>query len=106
MLRLRTNAVHTEHRTYSTSLNVRVTTTIHIATLRFSKDYYQCGNVIIRTHCIIPTYVHFYVNWYLGYVKTGMYVSAHALLLNRHLIEWPYCGRIVSVTISIAYGYN
>ena len=97
MLRLRTNAVHTEHRTYSTSLNVRVTTTIHIATLRFSKDYHHCGTVNIRTHCIIRTYVHCYVHWYLGYVQTVMYVSVHALLLNRHLIEWPYCGRTVAV---------
>jgi hypothetical protein len=105
VLRLRTNTVRTEHRTFYSSINVRVTTTTHNATLRFSKDYHHFGNASIRIHCNIRIYVHCYVHWCLGYVQTVIYVSVHALLLNRHLIALPYCGRILSMTISIANKY-
>ena len=105
VLRLRTNTERTEHRTFYSSLNVRVNTTIHIATLRFSQDYHHWCNGNICTYCIIRTYVHCYVHWYLGYVQIVMYVSVHALLLHIHLIEWPYCGRILSMMISIANSY-
>jgi hypothetical protein len=108
LLRLHTNTnVRTKHRAFSSSLNVPVTTTIHNATLRFSKDYHPYGDVkYVYIFYYTYTYVRCYVHWYLGYVQTVMYVGIRALLLKRHLIEWPYCGRILSMTSSIAKSCN
>jgi hypothetical protein len=96
VLRLRTNTVRTERRTLYSSINARTNTTTSIATLRFSKDYHHCGKV--NTYTLYYTYncsrlctlVH-------GYVLTVMHVCVHTLLLNRHLIEWPYWCRTVAV---------
>jgi hypothetical protein len=93
VLRLRTNTVRTEHRTFYSSLNVWTTL---IATLRFSKDYHHCGNV--NTYTLYYTYICSRLYTLVpGYVLRVMYVCVRALLLNRHLIEWPYCGRTVAV---------
>jgi hypothetical protein len=93
VLRLRTNTVRTEHRTLYSSPNVR---TIPITTLRFSKDYHHCGNGNMYTlyYTYICSRLYTLVH---GYVLTIMYVCERTLLLNRHLIEQPYCGRIVAV---------
>ena len=93
VLRLRTNTVRTDHRTLYSSPNVRTTL---IPTLRFSKDYHHCGNV--NTYTLYYTYFSSRLcTLVLGYVLTTMYVCVRALLLNRHLIKWPYCGRTAAV---------
>jgi hypothetical protein len=93
MLRLRTNTVRTEHCTLYSSLNVRKTP---IATLRFSKNYHHCDNV--NTYTLYYTYFCSRLCTLVpGYVLTRMCVCVRALLLNRHLIEWPYCGRTEAV---------
>ncbi len=93
MLRLCTNTVRTEHRTLYSSFNVRTTP---ITTLRFSKDYHHCGNV--NMHTLYYTYICSRLCTLVpGYVLTVMYVFVHTLLLNRHLIEWPYRGRTVAL---------
>jgi hypothetical protein len=102
VLRLRTNTVRTEHRTLYSSPNVRTTP---IATLRFSKDHHHCGNV--NTYALYYTYICSRLCTLVPrYVLTVTYVCVRALLLNGHLIKWPYCGRILSMPISIANIYN
>ena len=89
VLRLRANTVRTEHRTLYISPNVRTTP---IAALRFSKDCHQCGTV--NTYTLYYTYFCSRLCTLVPeYVLTLMHVCVRALLLNRHLIEWPYCGR-------------
>jgi hypothetical protein len=76
-----------------------------IVALRFSKDYHHCGNV--DTYTMYYTYICSQLCTLVpGYVLAVMYVHVRALLLNRHLIEWRYCGRNLSMTISIANSYN
>jgi hypothetical protein len=58
VLRLRTNTVRTEHRTFLQFIDVRVITNSQAAIERVSEDSHHYGNVDICTHCTIRTYVH------------------------------------------------
>ena len=83
MLRLRTNTVRTEHRTFPNSQNVRVPTTIHICNIEILvglSSLWQRRHMYTLYYTYIRTLLCTLVPW----VRTNRYVRR----CTRFLIEW------------------